>query len=706
MKLKFQMKLTHKIMAMIALVLVVSISTITIISTTKATNYITNVAKDDLRHAAELTRGMCELAAESAVAQAKISLSQAGAYLSKYSNDEMIIENGQMIADPNGARIVLNNHTELVDKVSQSTGAVCTIFLNENGRSRRIATSVKTESGGRAVGTYISDDVYNTVVNRGQAFYGRAEVLGEFYSTAYEPIHDVNGEDIGILSTAYPEDSKLLREAILSLKVGQTGYIYTIDSEGLLRIHPTSEGKNISNYDFIREVISKGPKLGRNETGWIEYPWERDGVLADKILAYVYFPEWDWIIGVGSYLDEFTAPVNNLRNAILIASIICLLVSLGIGFYLARTIVQPIVKLVGVAEAVSLGDITSEIEVKSQDEVGMLAGSFRDMMSYLKSMAVVAESIADNDLTADVKPRSEKDTLGNAFKQMSFNLNEMIAQLKENSDQLASAATEISSAAEEMARGANDQTEQAGQISTAIEEMTATILQSSKNANEAKNMSESAATTANSGQTIVGDTISGMVKIADSASDSGRIVNELATASDKIGEIISVIDDIADQTNLLALNAAIEAARAGEQGRGFAVVADEVRKLAERTGKATGEITEMIKGIQNDSARAVSSMEEAGKLVEEGKELADRAGGSLSEINNMSAQVMDMIIQIATAADEQSAAAEQISKNMEHIANVTKETAAGAQQSAAAAEELNRQAEGMQSIIGRFKVKV
>ncbi|MEE9441248.1 MAG: methyl-accepting chemotaxis protein, partial [candidate division Zixibacteria bacterium] len=186
---------------------------------------------------------------------------------------------------------------------------------------------------------------------------------------------------------------------------------------------------------------------------------------------------------------------------------------------------------------------------------------------------------------------------------------------------------------------------------------------------------------------------------------SGNIVNELAQASDKIGEIIGVIDDIADQTNLLALNAAIEAARAGEQGRGFAVVADEVRKLAERTGKATGEITEMIKGIQNDSGRAVTSMEEAGTMVEEGKSLADKAGGSLTEINTMSSQVMDMIVQIATAADQQSAAAEQISKNMEHIATITKQTSVGAEQSASAAEDLNRQAEGMQQMVAQFKIK-
>jgi methyl-accepting chemotaxis protein len=135
------------------------------------------------------------------------------------------------------------------------------------------------------------------------------------------------------------------------------------------------------------------------------------------------------------------------------------------------------------------------------------------------------------------------------------------------------------------------------------------------------------------------------------------------------------------------------------------VVADEVRKLAERTGKATGEITDMVKGIQNDSGRAVASMEDAGKLVDEGKGMADKAGNSLNEINTVAQRVTDMIVQIATASDQQSAAAEQISRNMENIANVTKETATGAEQSATAAEELNRQAEGLKVMVGQFKVR-
>jgi methyl-accepting chemotaxis protein len=382
-----------------------------------------------------------------------------------------------------------------------------------------------------------------------------------------------------------------------------------------------------------------------------------------------------------------------------------LIIGILVAFTIARGISKPVSNMAEVASGIAQGDIDHSIDLRSKDEIGALAEAFRSLIDYMQEMARGAEKIADNDLRIAIEPKSEQDVLGNSFKRMVNNLDSMIRQLRDNATELVSAATEIASASEEMAAGVKNQTDQAAQVSSAIEEMTATIVQSAKNANEAKEVSENASGTSGEGQKIVGDTIDGMVKIADSAQDSGKIVNELAQASDKIGEIIAVIDDIADQTNLLALNAAIEAARAGEQGRGFAVVADEVRKLAERTGRATGEITDMIKGIQNDSNRAVASMEEAGKLVEEGKAMADKAGNSLNEINTMSQRVTDMIVQIATASDQQSAAAEQISRNMENISNVTKETATGAEQSASAAEELNRQAEGLKQMVGQFKVK-
>jgi len=396
-----------------------------------------------------------------------------------------------------------------------------------------------------------------------------------------------------------------------------------------------------------------------------------------------------------------------MSNTLIITSIILgVIISLGFGIVISRGISRPIGRIATISDQISLGDIEHEIDIQSKDEIGVLAESFRKLIAYMKDLAGAAESIAKNDLTTLVEPKSEKDVLGNSFKTMSANLTGMIRQLSGNASELVSAATEISSASEQMSKGAADQSQQVEQVSSAIEEMTATIVESSKNAGDATDASKGASDTATTGGQIVSDTIQGMQKIADVVKESSESIAKLATSADQIGEIIGVIDDIADQTNLLALNAAIEAARAGEQGRGFAVVADEVRKLAERTGKATGEITEMIKGIQNETSEAVESMQTGIKEVDSGRELADRAGNSLSEIVTMSGRVMDMIQQIATASEEQSTAAEQISRNVEQVASITKETATGAEQSATAAEQLSHQAEGLKSMVGQFKVNV
>jgi methyl-accepting chemotaxis protein len=397
-------------------------------------------------------------------------------------------------------------------------------------------------------------------------------------------------------------------------------------------------------------------------------------------------------------VEKKTVSSSNL--GILIAGI-ALVFAMFISFYIARIISRPIGKVIGltdhmnqefakfvaVVESIANNDLTVNLEqekvenigIDSKDEIGMLVKAIEGTLAA-------------------------KQNIGNSLGKMTDNLKIMVTQLTDNSNQLVSAANEVASSSEQMSRGAQDQSGQVTQVSTAIEEMTATILQSSKNAGEATDASKNASDTATGGGQVVSETIQGMQKIASVVRESADSIGKLAKSADQIGEIIGVIDDIADQTNLLALNAAIEAARAGEQGRGFAVVADEVRKLAERTGKATGEITDMIKGIQQETTEAVQSMEAGIQEVDKGRELTDKAGNSLTEIVNMSQQVMDMIQQIATASEEQSAAAEQISKNVESISAITRQTASGAEQSASAAEELNRQAEGMKEMVSRFKI--
>ncbi len=674
------------------------------ISTHENAKYLTEAAKSDLAHLTSSAVSLCQLQAQNTIQKVKSDLIVARLAFDRTSGRDVELQDGKLIV---GGRTI-NGDTEFVDDITRRTGSKCTIFAKQGDQAVRIATSVMDKAGKRVVGTQLSEKVYEEVVRGGRSYTGRAVVVDEWYVTAYEPIRDARGSVVGVLFCGAPEQSPLLHDAMLDQKIGKTGYMYAIDSKGILRVHPAKEGADISNYAFIQEMINKAPKMADGEIGWIVYPWVNkelgDTKERDKIVAYAYFKEWDWIIGVGSYLDEFTAPISKGRNMLLGAGTAVVVVSLLLTFVFSRSISLPIKRLASLSEQIASGDIDVNINIKSQDEIGVLARTFGQLIDYIKYMATAAQNIASNNLTVVVEPRSTKDVLGHAFNGMVTNLRTMVKELSDNAMQLVSAATEIASSAEEMSRGAHQQTDQTGQVSSAVEEMTATIIETSKHAGDASSTARQAAEAAREGATIVAKTMEGMNRIAGVVQESAHTIQDLAKSSDKIGEIIGVIDDIADQTNLLALNAAIEAARAGEQGRGFAVVADEVRKLAERTSKATKEITEMIRGIQQDTEGAVTSMEQGISEVDAGRQLADKAGESLNAILNYAQRVQEMVAQMASASEQQSAASSQIAVNVESIANVTKENASNVGQAAAAAEQLSRQAEGLNTMVGRFKL--
>ena len=381
-----------------------------------------------------------------------------------------------------------------------------------------------------------------------------------------------------------------------------------------------------------------------------------------------------WKVGDRHGAFEFIIPLSGVDKAVTNAAItsgalILGIVVVGIGiliFLLNVVFTKPINAMVHGMERLANRDLSLDVDLNTNDEIGLMAKSFN----------IARKSI-----------------------------NNLIFEVRTSIEQIASAVTEIAAAAEQSASGAGDQESQAGEVSVSIEEMSAKIVESSQNAAFATESARNAAEVAGEGGYVVQQTIEGMQAISESVKASAATIAELGKRSDEIGEIISVIDDIADQTNLLALNAAIEAARAGEQGRGFAVVADEVRKLAERTTKATAEIASMIKSIQKDTSGAVSSMKEGTIQVESGMEFAVKAGDSLKSIVSVVNVVQNMIEQISTASDEQSTAAEQISNNVSKIASVTKLSAQSAEQMATTAEELNRQTEALNELVGRFKLE-
>ncbi len=330
------------------------------------------------------------------------------------------------------------------------------------------------------------------------------------------------------------------------------------------------------------------------------------------------------------------------------------------------------------------------------------------IVSPLNALSMEFRNMTEaNDLTerADEEGEDEIGELATCLNLFVEKVHDTLEQIASTAENVATASEEISSSAAKQSSSVGVQRDQTSQVASAMHEMSSTVAQVSDNSNTAADAARQASETARRGGSVVDDTLNKMRGIAESVGSSAKKVEELGKSSDQIGVIAGVIDDIADQTNLLALNAAIEAARAGEQGRGFAVVADEVRKLAERTTTATKEIAQMIKSIQAGTKAAVIAMEHGTKEVQEGVASTAQAGDSLKEIILMADRVGEMITQIATAATEQSNASTEINHNLEQISGLVGESASGAENAAKSCQALSSLALDLQNLVGKFKLR-
>ena len=476
------------------------------------------------------------------------------------------------------------------------------------------------------------------------------------------------------------------------------------------------------------------------------------------------FEPWGWAVGTNISFQEAMGPYNSMRNEIgIVFGAIGVCIILGVWVAVRQLYSLPVKSLVRTSEALAEGDVEQRIDVKSNDELGELGAAYSGVVEYLKEMAVVSQRIAGGDLTVVVKPRSEKDALGHAMRQMADQQRDLIGKVKATAVSVSEASKQLSKAAEQtaqatqqitatiqqVARGAGEQSTSLQQTASSMDQLTRAIEQIAGGSQEQARAVDDAARVVemvsvaiatvsdnagagareweNTAESAVGgarkthETVAGMERIKKAMDLVSRKVTDLGDRSGEIGKIVATIDDIAAQTNLLALNAAIEAARAGEQGRGFAVVADEVRKLAERSSVATKEIATLVNGTQAGVREAVNAMQQGSREVEEGYKLAADAGAALDDILTRSQSVRKQVTEISVAAQalkdlgremtetihkinkivEENAAATQemtassgvVSTNIETTAGVAEENSAASEQVSASTEEMSAQVE-------------
>ena len=544
----------------------------------------------------------------------------------------------------NGGKAVNLDFT-VVDRFTLQTGGNATVFVASGDDFVRISTSVKKENGERAIGTMLDrTHAAYPLLRAGKPYTGLATLFGKQFITQYDPVKDAAGAVIGVLYVGVDISADLaaLKAKISDIRIGDTGYFYVLNAApgktyGSLLLHPGKEGENIlasrdaNGGEFIKEMLEK-------KTGTLTYPWlnpdQGETQARDKMVAYGFFKQWNWVIAGATYTDEITSESSQLRNRYVVFGLVALaLFALALYLMVRATITRPLMLARDAAIQIAEGNLTASVDNRQRDEIGKLA---------------------------------------QAMNGISRNLSSVVGQVRDGAEQIATASREISTGNLDLCNRTEQQASNLAATATSMEQLTVTVKQNADNARQASQMALNASTVAQKGGAMVTQVIDTM--------------NAINQSSRKIVDIIGVIDAIAFQTNILALNAAVEAARAGEQGRGFAVVASEVRNLAQRSAAAAKEIKLLI-GASVDQVDAGSTLvKNAGVTMQE--VLASVAGvtdimaeisaasaeqSSGIELVNRSINEMDQVTQQnAALVEEASAAAEALQEQAATLAGAVR----------------------------------
>jgi methyl-accepting chemotaxis protein len=442
--------------------------------------------------------------------------------------------------------------------------------------------------------------------------------------------------------------------------------------------------------------------------------------------AILVLPDQRAELHVGLQVGTFETPSTQVLAWVGIGVLWVVLIVVGVfGFrwFVTRQIRRPVGKVVEYVSQVGQGNLEYSLDLEVSNELDVLKESLTDMVEQLKgtvqtesdinrmqgqimNMLSTVSAAADGNLTVEAEVTADAlGSLADAFNMMVASLASLVEQVRKSATDMSSATNDILLSSAQMIKGAEEQQNHINNITSAVDEIAVSMQQVANNAEAAARASQMATEAAQKGENSVEETILGMHRIRNTVQVTSKKIKSLGDRSIEIGEITTTIEDIARQTTILALNAAIEAARAGEHGRGFGVVAEEVRKLAERSSKATQDIGDLIKGIQAETNEAVRTMEEGTREVEEGTRLADIAGNSLKDIDKSVGQVADLIQEISLAAKQQARGTDGVVRSMETISDITNLHADGVRKTTETIERLATLSDRLTEAIGNFKIR-
>ena len=570
---------------------------------------------------------------------------------------------------------VINGNERLLKAFRELTGDDTAFLVIRDNKLYRLATLLKDKDGKSTVGTQIADsDPVAKAVLTGENYQGLAIRGGKYNFSTVKVLKGGDGKPWGAYSVriSLDNDMKRIREQFGGLVAGKTGYVFIVrptDEKGIgeFVLHPKLQGLQVGETDVPATVKAAIVELLARKNGVIRYLMQdASGAEREKIVFGATSAAWGWTVATGSWSSEYLEESHALRNLVIA-------VSVGAAVLLALVV--------------------------------YLLISFR--LRGLGVMVKEVTRISNGDLRAvlqDVEPgsRNEVHVIGSAINLMAENMRTLVRGVASSSSRVGTAASELQDAANS-ALGASEQASIAASgIAASVEQLSVSITHVAENANHAAQISEDAKGVTTRGRDVVSRAMNELERVAVDINESAVLIESLGERSKQISSVVGVIREIADQTNLLALNAAIEAARAGEQGRGFAVVADEVRKLAERTSVSTQEIATTVTAILEETGRAVQRMQSVSANMSGSVEMARQAGDSLQVIDERAQETVDVVHGIADSTREQSTASQEIARLVENIAQAAEGSNSRAVHNSERAQNLQGLAADLQGQLARF----